>query len=87
MFKLYKGMVRQWVDTYRKTKKALGGLLGLLGSFWANFPFLVALLLLLLSSLMGAFLLPTFLKIIEIYMIRHYNIPVTAVSTIDNFQN
>ena len=67
-------------NTNRKTKKALGGLLGLLGSFKAFNSFFVGRLIP-LSALMAAFRFPTFLKRIEIFMIRHYKTPVNAVYT------
>lgn len=72
-------------EEYRNTKKALGGLLGLLGSFLAPFTFL-AFSLLLFSGSTTAFLFPNFLKIIDIYMIHHYTIPVPTVSTTE-YQN
>jgi hypothetical protein len=45
----------------RKTKKGLGGLFGLLGSFLSDFAFLVNFTRL-LSALSAAFRFPTFLK-------------------------
>lgn len=63
---------------YRNTKKALGGLLGLLGSFLAFFSLAFP-----LSAFWAAFLFPAFLKIIEIHMIHHYNIPALTVPTTD----
>lgn len=48
-------------ETYRKTKKAVAGLLGLLGSFLAGFTFFVRFLLL-LSARSAAFRFPTVLK-------------------------
>ena len=54
-------------ETYRKTKKALGGRFGLSGSFLPNFAFLVHFERL-LSALSAAFRFPTFLKKGYIYM-------------------
>jgi hypothetical protein len=48
-------------ESYRKTKKGLGGLFGLLGSFLSDFAFLVNFTRL-LSALSAAFRFPTFLK-------------------------